>query len=58
MFKQRAVACKYETIHKDKRAEKMEVQKEFGTISEFFFLCLELLNVGLVSVQDSFVELN
>ena len=36
----------------------MEVQKEFGTITEFFFLCMELLNVGLVSVQDSFVELN
>jgi hypothetical protein len=52
------VACKYEPIHQDKKVEKMEVQKEFGTISEFFFLCLELLNVGLVSVQDSFVELN
>jgi hypothetical protein len=58
MFKERAVACKYEPIHQDKKVEKMEVQKEFGTISEFFFLCLELLNVGLVSVQDSFVELN
>ena len=58
MFKTRALGCKYEAIHQDKRPEKMEVQKEFGTITEFFFLCMELLNVGLVSVQDSFVQLN
>jgi hypothetical protein len=55
MFKTRALGCKYEAIHQEKRPEKMEVQKEFGTITEFFFLCMELLNVGLVSVQDSFV---
>lgn len=36
----------------------MELQKDFGTITEFFFLCLEFFNIGLVSLQDNFVELN
>ena len=38
--------------------EKMEVQKDFGTITEFFFLALEFLSIGYVSLQDSFVEMN
>jgi hypothetical protein len=59
MFKERALMCKYDSINqKDKRLDKTEVHKKFGTITEFFFLCLEYFNIGYVASQENFMELN
>ena len=59
MFNSRMAKCKYEPLKKreGKVVSKMDLEKEFGTVTEFFFLCFEALHIGFVPSQDSLIEL-
>jgi hypothetical protein len=48
---------KYDPIN-SKVIMKNEGKKEFGTITEFFFLCLQFLHVGVCGAMEIFEELN
>lgn len=50
---EKASVMKYDPIN-SKGAPKYEGKKDFGTISEFFFLSLQFLHVGVVGAIDIF----
>jgi ubiquitin conjugation factor E4 B len=58
-YSDHARLCQYEPLNNKKDGGKMEVEgKEFGTVTEFFFLTMELLHVGVVPTLLNFKEIN
>ena len=48
---------KYDPIN-GKSHDKKHPSKQYGTITEFYFLCLQYLHVGLCGAIDHFTEMN
>lgn len=56
-YHERISLMKYDPIN-TKPIKKNEERKEFGTITEFFFLCLQYLHFGVCGAIDNFSEFN
>ena len=55
IYKERVQRCKYEPLNNKKTPKVPPKNVEFGTISEFFFLALEFLHVGVIPAFENFV---
>lgn len=57
MYGEKVALLKYDGIN-SKSFKRTSERREYGTITEFFFLALQFLFVGVCGAQDDFNELS